>query len=207
MNCLNVFALSTESARVNILGRQAYNLQTFNFNLITHGVFKKKTEYKTCSHVFDWLCFSSAHMSYLKMKQRGVCQFCIYLIMSWRQWLKLTKPHVEKKISAHLIQDAVVEGKFLRINLWFTIKSQRFLHFNLKTWLIVSLPLMVVPEKEKDMRTGDVRCGFLTFLFQHSLIQPIQRVQFAKRFANFSTFLNQNDTKSKGALCRVQRRI
>ena len=44
----------------------------------------------------------------------------------------------------------------------------------------MSLPLMVVPEKEKDMRTGEVRCGFLTFLFQHSLFQPIQLVQLQK---------------------------
>ena len=71
----------------------------------------------------------------------------------------------------------------------------------------MSLHLMMVPGKEKNMRTGEVRCGFLTFLFQYSLFQPIQLVQFAKRFANFSTFLNQNDTKSKGALFRVQRRI
>ena len=160
-----------------------------------------------CSHFFDLLCFSSAQISYLKMNQRGVCPFCLYLIMSWRQWLKLTNPHVEKKIFARLIQDAVVEDKFVRINLWFTIKSQRFLNFNLKTWLIMSLHLMMVPGKEKNMRTGEVRCGFLTFLFQYSLFQPIQLVQFAKRFANFSTFLNQNDTKSKGALFSVQRRI
>ena len=159
MNCSNFFSLSTESARVNIPGRQAYDLQTFNFNFITHAVFKKKNRKHVLQPCFWFTLFQSCTHALFENETEGSVTILDLSNYELEAMIKVNQPQSGKKIFDNLKQDAVVEYKFVRINIWFTIKSQWFLNFNLKTWLVMSLPLIGVPNKEKDMQTGELRWG------------------------------------------------